>query len=65
MSQCVLYDRRCINCGECNMCDIDPDKVCDNCGKCIKDDRDYAEITITGVIMDDSDEFLSKVPDHK
>ncbi|MDD6204591.1 MAG: hypothetical protein PUC05_06345 [Firmicutes bacterium] len=47
------------------MCDLDPDKVCDNCGKCIKDDRDYAEITITGVIMDDSDEFLSKVPDHK
>ena len=33
--RCVLYDRVCIECGECNMCDLDPTKVCDNCGKCI------------------------------
>lgn len=29
--QCVLYDRECIDCGECQRCDLDPDKICDNC----------------------------------
>ena len=52
--QCVLYDRQCIGCSECNMCDINPDKVCDNCGKCIEDNREYAEINITKVIMDEN-----------
>ena len=33
--KCVLYDRACIECGECNVCDLDPGKICDNCGKCI------------------------------
>lgn len=28
--QCVLYDRECIDCGECQRCDLDPDKICDN-----------------------------------
>lgn len=32
---CVLYDRECIDCGECMFCDLDPLKVCDNCGKCL------------------------------
>ena len=31
---CVLYDRECIGCLECDTCDLDPNKVCDNCGKC-------------------------------
>ena len=31
--ECVLYDRKCIECGECDMCDLDPSKICDNCGK--------------------------------
>ncbi|MBR5614617.1 MAG: hypothetical protein IKW64_04870 [Clostridia bacterium] len=38
---CVLYDRECINCGECDICDLDPKKVCDNCGKCIDSGNDY------------------------
>ena len=39
-NQCVLYDRECIGCLECETCDLDPDKICDNCGKClnIRDD---------------------------
>ncbi len=28
---CVLYDRVCIGCGECDRCDLDPEKICDNC----------------------------------
>lgn len=34
--KCVLYDRDCIGCLECETCDLDPNKVCDNCGKCIE-----------------------------
>ena len=39
--KCVLYDRDCIGCLECEMCDLDPNKVCDNCGKCL-DIHDFA-----------------------
>ncbi len=43
--ECVLYDRECIGCMECEKCDLDPNKVCDNCGKCI-DMPDVASIKI-------------------
>lgn len=49
MKNCILYERECIECGECNMCDLDPEKICDNCGKCIEVDRDYAEIEIENI----------------
>ena len=48
--ECVLYDRECINCGECDMCDLNPLKVCDNCGKCIDFD-DVASIKIDKIYM--------------
>ena len=41
---CVLYDR------ECEICDLDPNKVCDNCGKCIEMD-DVASIKIDKIYM--------------
>jgi hypothetical protein len=44
--ECILYDRECINCGECDMCDLDPKKVCDNCGKCIESGDDYNIIDV-------------------
>ncbi len=44
--QCVLYDRDCINCGECDLCDLYPTKHCDDCGRCIEDIDDYRSITI-------------------
>lgn len=51
MQRCVLYDRVCIECGECNLCDLDPSKVCDNCKKCIGfDDAEYRAIKIDGII---------------
>lgn len=49
--ECVLYDRECIGCMECETCDLDPNKICDNCGKCL-DIRDYAAIKIDGIITD-------------
>ena len=47
---CVLYDRECIGCLECETCDLDPNKVCDNCGKCIEMD-DVASIKIDKIYM--------------
>lgn len=46
--RCVLYDRECIGCGECEFCDLDPLKICDNCGKCLNID-DFASIKIDSV----------------
>ena len=43
--KCEIYDRDCIDCGECMFCDLDPTKICDNCGKCI-DMGDYYTIKI-------------------
>ena len=53
--ECVLYDRICIGCGECDRCYLDPEKICDNCGKCL-DIRDDAVIKIDKIILDDEEE---------
>ena len=50
--QCVLYDRECIGCGECDRCDLDPDKICDNCMKCLRTGADYNAIEIDEIIED-------------
>ena len=47
--KCVLYDRECIDCGECDRCDLDPGKLCDNCMKCVLGDSDYRAIEIDEV----------------
>lgn len=50
--QCDLYEGRlCIDCGECGVCDLDPNKVCDNCMACVKKyHSDYVAIEIDEVI---------------
>ena len=51
--KCVLYDRDCIGCMECETCDLDPNKICDNCGKCL-DIKEFAVIKIDGIVgLDD------------
>ena len=50
--KCVLYDRDCIGCMECEICDLDPNKICDNCGKCL-DIPDSAVIKIDRIILED------------
>ena len=47
--ECVLYDRECIGCGECDRCDLDPDKICDNCMKCVNGEAEYRGIKIDGI----------------
>lgn len=51
MKQCVLEDKICTHCGECEKCDLDPNKVCDNCGKCIESNADFNGIKIDKVIL--------------
>ena len=47
---CVLYDGKiCNECGECQRCDLDPDKICDNCMKCVNSGADYSAIEIDEV----------------
>ena len=41
----------CDDCGECDICDLDPKKICDNCGKCIEVTDKYAEIKIDEIKM--------------
>lgn len=52
--KCVLYDRDCIGCLECETCDLDPNKVCDNCGKCL-DIQDVASIKIDKIYASEAD----------
>ena len=56
--ECVLYDRECIGCLECETFDLDPNKVCDNCGKCIEV-QDVASIKIDKIYMN-PDEYDGK-----
>lgn len=59
--QCILYDgKTCDNCGECNMCDLDPKKVCDSCGACLDMDDDYNTIDVDLTLEESNDpEMLS------
>ncbi len=45
-----MEDKVCIECGECDVCDLDKNKICDNCAKCIQPEGEYAEIKIEEII---------------
>ena len=49
--ECVLEDRPCTECGECNICDLDRSKICDNCGECIKEEADFKAIAIDDILQ--------------
>lgn len=51
MKECVLEEKICINCGECDLCDLDKSKKCDNCGKCIESSAESRAIQIDDVII--------------
>ena len=50
--ECALYERECIDCGECEICALAPKKLCDNCGNCL-DIRDDAVIKIDKIITEE------------
>ena len=44
--ECVLFDRKCCDCGQCDVCDLDSGKICDDCGQCIEEGREYRTLDI-------------------
>jgi len=52
LKECVLKEGICTNCGECDACDLEPDKKCTSCGKCIESDAESRAIQIDDVIVD-------------
>ncbi|MBQ3485719.1 MAG: hypothetical protein IJA77_09525 [Clostridia bacterium] len=53
---CLLVDDKiCNGCGECDRCDLDPEKLCDNCMKCMGDAVDFRAIAISGIRMNEND----------
>lgn len=49
-NECVLMDRECMDCGQCDICDLDDSKICDDCCKCIDTDTDFKGIYIDNII---------------
>ncbi|AGK97504.1 hypothetical protein [Clostridium pasteurianum] len=50
---CIFHSTlQCTDCGDCDKCDLDKNKVCNNCGKCLDLDRDKKSILIDGIIED-------------
>lgn len=60
---CVLEDRECNGCGECDRCDLDPNKICDNCMKCVNNDAEYRAIMVDDFELEA--EFEEKLAGHK
>lgn len=56
VNECLLMDRECIDCGECDICDLDRTKICDNCCQCIDSDADFKGVYIDEII--DADDKL-------
>jgi len=44
--KCILYERECIDCCECDVCDLDESKICDNCGRCIDTSGEFRSIKV-------------------
>jgi hypothetical protein len=47
-----LFDesKECDECGECEICDLEENKICDNCCRCLGD-ADYRAVEITEIIL--------------
>ena len=54
MSKMCIFDStlQCTNCGDCDKCDLDKNKICNNCGECLDLDGDKKSILIDGIIED-------------
>lgn len=53
--ECVLMDRECTDCRECDICDLDPNKICDNCCVCIDNGADFKSVEIDEIIEDENE----------
>lgn len=51
LKECVLESgKECTECGQCNVCDYDENKICDNCCRCLGE-ADYSAVEITEIIL--------------
>jgi hypothetical protein len=49
--KCLLEpEKNCNDCGECEVCDLDENKICDNCCRCLED-ADYNGVEVTEIIL--------------
>jgi hypothetical protein len=54
--KCIFNkESNCTNCGECDICDLDKNKICDSCGKCLKntEDKEYRTLGIDSILDED------------
>jgi len=51
--ECLLYDRACIKCYECEKCDLDSTKRCNNCEKCLEQSQEYRTVKVKEFLKDD------------
>lgn len=63
MGNCILNEgNECIHCGECNRCDLNPDKICDNCCACLEkidtEEQPFARIRVADIVVEQPDEYL-------
>lgn len=54
---CIFEEiKKCNNCGQCDICDLNSNKKCNNCGKCLEmEGIDTKAIKIASVIEDEGD----------
>jgi hypothetical protein len=51
MRECLLEPGKlCVDCGDCETCDLDENKICDNCCRCLGD-ADYNGVEVTEIIL--------------
>ncbi|WP_154673455.1 hypothetical protein [Pseudobacteroides cellulosolvens] len=48
--ECLLYDRACIKCYDCEKCDLDSTKRCNNCEKCLEQNEEYRSVKVEDFI---------------
>lgn len=59
---CVLEDRLCTECGDCDLCELDSKKICDNCCQCIDSEAEYRGIEIEDILINTEDIKSEKQP---
>lgn len=65
LKECVLNPGEiCKDCGKCDFCDLNEEKVCDNCCRCLGD-ADYRGIEITEIILPETIKLRRKTPSQK
>jgi len=52
---CIIYERKCIQCGECDMCNLDPKIKCTSCGKCLETEKEFRSINIKKFFQKEED----------